>query len=105
MQVVCCGWLGKDLFGFLVLCQGEDLFNQRAVTAYNEQIDSGQFATFESPNGLPFYLGAPAYSAYEHPYDWKGLLNTDGIALGSQYGKPHLYQLSRNIRLGLRFTF
>jgi Carboxypeptidase regulatory-like domain len=82
-----------------------NLFNQRSVTAYNEQIDSGQFATFLSPNGLPFYYGGVAYSAYEHPYDWKALLNTDGVALNSQYGKPYLYQLSRNIRLGLRFTF
>jgi hypothetical protein len=82
-----------------------NLFNQRAVTAYNEQIDSGQFATFLTPGGLPFYFGGPAYSLYEHPYDWKSLLNMDGITLNSQYGKPYLYQLSRNIRLGLRFTF
>jgi hypothetical protein len=82
-----------------------NLFNQRSVTAYNEQIDSGQFATFLSPNGLPFYVGGAAYSAYEHPYPWKTLLNTDQVTLNSQYGKPYLYQLSRNIRLGLRFTF
>lgn len=82
-----------------------NMFNQRAITAYNEQIDSAQFPTFLSPGGLPFYYGAEAYSDYEHPYDWKTLLNTNGIILDSQYGKPYLYQLSRNIRLGLKFTF
>jgi len=82
-----------------------NLFNQHAVTAYNEQIDSGQFATYLSPGGLPFYVGGPAYTLYEHPYDWKSLLNTDQVTLNSQYGKPYLYQLARNIRLGLRFTF
>ena len=27
------------------------------------------------------------------------------ITVNSQYGKPYLFQLSRNIRLGLKFTF
>ena len=82
-----------------------NLLNQRAVTAYYEQIDSAQFASFLSPGGLPFYYGGEAYSLYEHPYDWKSLLNTDGIALNSQYGKPWLYQLARSIRLRVGFTF
>jgi len=82
-----------------------NLFNQHSVTAYNEQIDSGNFATYLSPGGLPFYYGGPAYSLYEHPYDWKSLLNTDQVTLNSQYGKPYLFQLSRNIRLQLRFRF
>ncbi len=79
--------------------------NQRAVTAYNESIDTQQFGSFLQPGGVPFYFGGVAYSAYEHPYDWKSLANTDGIILNSKYGQPYLYQLSRNIRLRLGFTF
>ena len=82
-----------------------NLLNQHAVTAYNEQIDSGQFATYLTPGGLPFYYGGEAYSLYEHPYDWKSLLNTNAVALNSQYGKPYLFQLTRDIRLALKFTF
>ena len=82
-----------------------NLFNQRAVTAYNQQIDSQQFASFLTPGGLPFYYGGEAYSLYEHPYNWKGLLNTDQIIPNSQLGKPYLYQLSRTMRLQVHFTF
>jgi hypothetical protein len=82
-----------------------NIFNRRSITAYNEQIDSGQFGSFLSPGGLPFYYGAEAYSLYQHPYDWKTLLNTDGIIPNSQYGKPYLYQLARSMRLQVKFTF
>ena len=82
-----------------------NIFNRRSITAYNEQIDSGQFGSFLSPGGLPFYYGGEAYSLYEHPYDWKTLLNTDGIIPDSQYGKPYLYQLARSMRLQVKFTF
>ncbi len=90
-----------------------NLFNQRSVTAYNSQIDTANYSHFIAPGGIPFYSGGPAYSAYEHAYDWKTLINTScngacspgPITVNSQYGKPYLHQLSRNIRLGLRFTF
>jgi Carboxypeptidase regulatory-like domain len=79
--------------------------NQRAVTAYNEQVDSQQFASFLQPGGVPFYFGGVAYSAYEHPYDWRALANSQDIIPDSKYGQPYLYQLSRNIRLRVGFTF
>ncbi len=82
-----------------------NVLNQHSVTAYNQQIDSGQFASFLAPGGIPFYYGGQAYSLYEHAYPWKTLLNTDGIIPDSQYGKPYLYQLSRTMRLGVKFTF
>jgi len=82
-----------------------NMLNQRSVVAYNEQIDSGQFSSFLQPGGVPFYYGGIAYSNYEHPYPWKTLLNTDNIIPNSQYGKPYLYQVSRNIRLAVKFTF
>jgi hypothetical protein len=79
--------------------------NQHSITAYNEQIDSQQFASFLTPGGVPFYYGGVAYSAYEHYYNWRALANTDGIIPDSKYGQPYLYQLSRNIRLRVGFTF
>lgn len=82
-----------------------NLFNQRAVTAYFSQIDSAYTYSFLTPGGVPFYYGQPAYSAYEHAYDWKSLLNTNGIVPASLYGQPILYQQSRNFRLGVTFTF
>jgi hypothetical protein len=93
-----------------------NLFNQRAVTAYYSQIDTANYSHFIAPGGVPFYFGGEAYSAYEHAYDWKTLINTScngacsttgtgAITINSQYGQPYLHQLSRNIRLGLRFTF
>jgi len=60
--------------------------------------------------------GVDAYAAYMHPYDFAALMNAaphgsggsgggGPITVSSQYGKPYLYQLSRNIRLQLHFTF
>jgi len=87
-------------------------FNQRSITAYNEQVDSQQFPSFLQPAGLPFYYGGEAYSTYEHAYPWKQLVNNpadtsspNGIIPDSKYGQPYLYQLSRNIRLRIGFTF
>ncbi len=93
-----------------------NILNQRGVTAYDSQIDTAYYSHFISPGGAPFYYGGVAYSAYEHAYDWKTLINTScngscfsatggPITINQQYGKPYLFQLSRNIRLGLRFTF
>jgi hypothetical protein len=98
-----------------------NLLNQRAVTAYNEQVDTGYAYQGLSPNGAgcfsaavgPCYPpnGAPFYAAAEAPYSISGLLNngslfTPGpITLNSQYGKPLYYQLARTFRLGVKFTF
>ena len=97
-----------------------NLFNQRSVTAFTESVGS-QYGAVNSaailPNGYAIggctdpsscsviYSAGQAYSAFEHPYSWKSLLNTDGFTLNSQYGKPYLFQASRNVRLQLRFVF
>jgi hypothetical protein len=90
----------------------DNLFNRRAVTAYYSQIDSNFSSQFIAPGGFAIFDGAPFYSAAEHAYNLQALLNnaptsaaTGPITLNSQYGKPILFQISRNIRLGLRFTF
>ena len=79
--------------------------NQHQVVAYYGSVDTAYEPQFIAPGGIPFYFGGEAYSLYEHPYDWKGLLNTDGITINSQYGKPYEYQVARNIRLQLHYTF
>jgi Carboxypeptidase regulatory-like domain len=84
-----------------------NLLNQRAVTAYNSQIDSNYTPSFITPNGQNFYaaVGESAYAAYMRPYDYKSLLTTDGVIINSQYGKPYLFQSARTIRLQLHYTF
>jgi len=109
-----------------------NVFNRRAATAYNPQIDSLFSQQFIAPvgpcgavvAGVPsqapcvlYGLSTPvaavgAYGTYEKPYNVQSLLNnsvtgagTGPITLDTQYGKPYLFQLSRNIRLGLRFEF
>ena len=87
-----------------------NLFNQRAVTAYGSEIDSNNYGGFLQPGGLNLASAgtvpsAAAYSALEHPYDWKTLLTTNGITVDSMYGKPMFYQLSRKIRIAVHFTF
>jgi hypothetical protein len=79
--------------------------NQRAVVAFYGSVDTAAASQFISPGGLPFYYGGEAYSNYEHPYNWKSLLNSQGITINSQYGKPYEFQVARIIRLQLHYTF
>ena len=101
-----------------------NLLNQRAVTAVNEDITS--LAVTNQYIGVPnVNAAAPCafveqcrivdgqnfYAAVESPYNVQNMLNNQKAnpgrsgALNSQYGHPQYYQLSRNIRLGVKFTF
>ncbi len=89
-----------------------NLLNERSITAYYPMIDSQSFGQYLQPAGLPIFAGVAAYGAYESPYNWQSALNNMGgntltgvATINSQYGKPYLYQLSRNIRMGVKFTF
>jgi hypothetical protein len=84
-----------------------NVLNQRAVTAYNTQIDTGYTPSFINPNGQNFYaaVGESAYAAYMRPYDYKSLLTTDAVIVNSQYGHPLFFQSARTIRLALHYTF
>jgi outer membrane receptor protein involved in Fe transport len=100
-----------------------NLLNQRAVTAVNEDITSlavtNQYAALNNPGTGPCAFGAQCrivdgstfYAAAETPYNVQDQLNNfknnpgRSAALNSQYGQPQYYQLSRNIRLGVKFTF
>ena len=105
-----------------------NLLNQRAVTAYNADITSlavgNQYITL-LPTGPTLctaqpiasfhgtcYIGDgdPFYAAAERPYSVQDQINNfkgRGVsaALNSAYHTPVYYQLSRNIRLGVKFTF
>jgi hypothetical protein len=94
-----------------------NLFNQRSVTAYNEQIDSGAIQSFVSPGGQYIVSGVDWYTASMNPWGSAGpsgnlaaALNNSPILGGpvlrsSQYAQPMCYQLSRGIRLGATVTF
>jgi len=104
-----------------------NLLNQRAVTGVNEDITSlnvgNQYITLNpttSPSqcvAQPSFFGTcyigdnlPFYAAAEAPYNVQDQMNNfkgKGVsaALNSAYKTPQYYQLSRNIRLGVKFTF
>jgi hypothetical protein len=84
---------------FAVEATVSNVFNRKAPTAYYSQIDSANFQSFLVPGG------EFSYAAFEHAYDWKSQLSTDGIVGNSQYGQPLYYQQPRSIRLGIRYTF
>jgi Carboxypeptidase regulatory-like domain len=88
-----------------------NLLNQHSVTSMGQQIDSGYAVNFIAPGGQQLPDGPSFYGAAMHPYDYTADLNaapTNGggpLTINSQYGKPYLYQVARNIRLGVHFTF
>ncbi len=99
-----------------------NLFNQRAVTAYYEGLNSTYFATplypgYDPVTNGPINLasGAALYRTLEsgyNPQQWiNGVPATSTNAAiprvigGSLYDQPFRYQLSRNIRLGVNYTF
>ena len=100
-----------------------NVLNQKAVTAYNSELDSPLLTSFLAPGPCPATNaagqtitgctpanGAAFYNAVLHPYDWKSLLNnplTPGgaIVMGSNCGKPLYYQLPRTLRFAIRYTF
>jgi hypothetical protein len=81
-----------------------NVLNQHSAIAYGSQVDSAIQTNPILPGGLA--LGQTGfYAAAEHAYPWKTLLNTDNVTMNSTYGKPIGYELSRTIRLKVRFTF
>jgi Carboxypeptidase regulatory-like domain len=86
-----------------------NLLNERTPTAFISQLDTQQFQSFLTPGGTTIG-SAQAYSAYEHPYPWKSLIqspNDAGVPFvtNSMYGKPTYFQTARGIRLSVRYTF
>ncbi len=101
-----------------------NLLNQRAVTAFNTDLTSldstGQYITLNQtpPAGQACTFGTQCfiadgnlfYAAAMRPYDVQAQFNNRkatgrSLALNSAYGKPYYFQLARQIRLGLKFSF
>jgi hypothetical protein len=91
-----------------------NLLNQRAPVSYWET-----FASYWNPSGIypigacgaggaqgkcTVFGGAPFYQAAETGYDPIASQNGSFI-VNSEYGKPNIWQRSRSIRLGVKFTF
>ncbi len=94
--------------------------NQRATTAYWENIDSNYYPQFLAPPSAA--CGGPCtqagngyqfYSAAMSPYNYKALFNSAGGVVGpsgamtinSIYGQPLYHQVSRNLFMALKFSF
>jgi hypothetical protein len=91
-----------------------NLLNQRAVVADNQQIDSAYTQSFIAPGGQNLFGGQAFYAAAERPYNFAALMNAaptnpvngnGPLTVNSNYGQPYLYQIARNIRLAVKFTF
>jgi hypothetical protein len=88
-----------------------NVFNQHRVVAIWQEIDSDYTASnYIKPGGMNIAAGLNFYSAAMAPYDYTALMNSrhgagKPITVDSLYGQPDFYQQSRNIRLGLHFTF
>jgi hypothetical protein len=105
-----------------------NLWNQHSVTALYSQLDSNTVSNYIRPvgptcgrdssgNPIPggcfIGNGVDFYQQIMNPYSLSTTLNNfkgttaanTVVQLNSAYGKPMYYQLARNIRLGVRFTF
>lgn len=92
-----------------------NLLNQHAVVSNVQQIDSEYSPNYLTPNHVRLRNGAPFYAAAEEPYDYVAGMNSirsnvhgqfaGPMTINSAYGQPYLYQVARNIRLGVHFTF
>ncbi len=91
-----------------------NLWNQHSVVSNGQQVDSNYAQNYIAPGGQTLFNGPSFYAAAERPYNYTALMNnaptnitsTGGPqTLNSQYDKPYLYQISRNIRLMAKFTF
>jgi hypothetical protein len=92
-----------------------NLLNQHSVVDNVEQIDSQNSVNYLTPSGYRLADGTGFYGAAEQAYDYAANMNlirnnrlghfAGPMTVDSQYGKPLQYQTSRNIRLGVHFTF
>jgi hypothetical protein len=83
-----------------------NLLNQRAPVSYWSTFASYWNASGFYPGGLSVFDGAPFYQAAEGGYNVQDAMGPAGsFIVNSQYGKPNIWQISRSIRLGVKFTF
>ena len=93
-----------------------NLLNQRAVVSYWETANSYWSGNYSAvvPNGVTLRgPGAAFYQAAETGYNVNAGLaglnsnavGANGFVLASDYGTPEIWQQSRRIRLGVKFSF
>jgi carboxypeptidase family protein len=84
-----------------------NLLNQHSVVSYWQGFNSNYFTSQFFPSGQNVFGGAAFYQAAETGYDPTAAANNSnsGLIKNNNYGQPNLWQLSRNIRLGVKFTF
>jgi hypothetical protein len=92
-----------------------NLLNQRAVVSYWQGLNSDFYGSALFQYGLFAPGGAAYYKQVETGYSPQAVLNsqqtscalgsTCPVTLNSQYGQPNQWQFSRNMRLGVMFTF
>jgi len=88
-----------------------NLLNQHAVTSFWGGFNSNYFGSQLQPGPVSIFSGAPWYQQVEtgyNPQQWingNAGLGVPAVTLNSHYGSPNLWQLSRNIRLGVQFAF
>lgn len=83
----------------------QNAFNEHAIISYWGMMDSQYTPLGIYPGGESIYGGAAAYSAFEGGYNVQSLLSKDGTVGNSTYGQPYLFQLGRQVRFALRYTF
>jgi Carboxypeptidase regulatory-like domain len=82
-----------------------NLLNQHSVVSYWQGFNSNYFTSQFFPSAQNVFGGAAFYQAAETGYDPAAAANSSGLIKNNNYGQPNLWQLSRNIRLGVKFTF
>jgi Carboxypeptidase regulatory-like domain len=82
-----------------------NLLNQHSVVSYWQGFNSNYFTSQFFPSAQNVFGGAAFYQAAETGYDPAAAANNSGLIKNNNYGQPNLWQLSRNIRLGVKFTF
>ena len=80
-----------------------NLFNQHAIVAYWAGLNSDYSASALFAGNLEG--GAAFYKQVETGYNPSAQITGQNVPLNSQYGLPNLWQVSRNFRVGARFTF
>ena len=80
-----------------------NLWNQHSVLSYWTGFNSIAAASSILPGSI--FGGAASYQVVEGGYNPQTAVNAGGFIKNSQYGQPNLWQLSRNLRLGVEFTF
>jgi hypothetical protein len=80
-----------------------NLLNQRNPTSYWE--DFGSNYVFGPLFPFQIFNGASYYQTVETGYNAQQQITSANVVLNSLYGRPNLWQISRNIRVGAQFTF